>query len=336
MQEKIKIYGIRLAIIMIIVIIGIILLKPFFRYLSDYLSQTNKVKADILLVEGWLPPSSLELAYNEYRNNGYKHIITTGISVPEYDIVPCDGYLVFYTKKFLKGEKTNGRHIIEVNAYSELDGVNSAHFNLYVNDSLISDFYAQKQVKNYKSVWYGNLNNLDSVIVQFNNDATGEFGDRNLYVKELIIDHKIKIPYQNNSIYYYWRLGWKDKIFNDFGSYAEQARDILIKMGVDSSLITAVPGNSVIKNRTLTSALAFREWLVKSNYKVEAINVITLGTHARRSWMVYTRILQNSTRVGIISLPDYENSRRYRAFRVIHETIGIIYYWIILFLYQQF
>ena len=48
------------------------LLKPAFSYLSGYLSKSEKVKADILVVEGWLPQYAIEMAYNEYQKNKYE------------------------------------------------------------------------------------------------------------------------------------------------------------------------------------------------------------------------------------------------------------------------
>ncbi len=55
-------------------------------------------------------------------------------------------------------------HSIEVDAYSELGGENRAHFNLYINDSLIADFFAEKRKKKYRIKWEGYLRDIDSIM----------------------------------------------------------------------------------------------------------------------------------------------------------------------------
>jgi hypothetical protein len=189
--------------------------------------------------------------------------------------------------------------------------------------------------KKYAVKWQGKLSEIDSVTVQFVNDAVGDFGDRNLYIKEIIIDKKIKISYQNNSEYDISRSDRKRRIVNNFSSYAQNARNILISLGADSSLVIAVPGERVRINRTLTSALAFRDWLDISDIEIKGINIITLGTHAKRTWMTYNKILNKKHEIGVISLPDIKdrNSRKHKVLKTLRETFGIIYYWFILIPY---
>ncbi len=325
-----------LSVFISILILGYIFLNPASNYLSTYLSKSEQVKANILVVEGWLPDFALEMAYEDFRKNGYEYIITTGLrAVIEYYEVSSNGYLIFYPKDKFSGLSEYGPHSIEVDAFSSLGGNNRAHFNLFVNDSVIADFYAEKRKKRYSSGWKGSLNKIDSIIVQFNNDSWGEFGDRNLFVKEISIDHKITIPYLNNSEYAVIKLDRSKRIINNFNSYAELARNKLLSMGIDSSLIIALPGKKVKINRTLTSALAFRDWLRSKDIDVKGINIISLGTHTRRTWMTYKRILNEKYQIGIVSLPDYNynNSRINRLLKIIRETLAIIYYWVILIPY---
>lgn len=169
--------------------------------LSDYLSKTARVNANILLVEGWLPPYAIEMAYNEFHNNGYSHIITTGTKSPDYYNVTMNGYLIFYPQKMISHDNEIEEHKIEVDAFCTLGGENSARFNVFVNDYLISDFSADKKKRKYMVHWKGKLTDIDSIMVQFVNDGIGDYGDRNLLIKEIIIDNKISIPYQNNSEY---------------------------------------------------------------------------------------------------------------------------------------
>jgi len=104
---------------------------------------------------------------------------------------------------------------------------------------------------------------------------------------------------------------------------------------MNPSQIIATSGETVIVNRTLTSALAFRDWLKQTNSDISGINIVSMGAHARRTWMIYNKILKEKYPIGIIALHDniYTQSRIYRLFKNIRETLGIIYYWIILIPY---
>ena len=114
-------------------------------------------------------------------------------------------------------------------------------------------------------------------------------------------------------------------------SIAEQTRNELIRMGVDPSRIVAVPAEGTNINRTLKSALAFRDWLKESKCQVKGINIISFGPHARRKWMIYDKILGKNYSVGIIYLPDYDNHNFLREiFKELREFFGLVYYWIIL------
>lgn len=319
-----------------ILITGYLFIKPALNYVSGYLSKSDRVKANVLIVEGWLPQYALKMAYTEFKKNenNYEYIITTGLKyIEEYIVLPENGYLIFYPG--IKNSQSNNvsDHIIEVDAAGSMDGAYSAHFNLFVNDSLISDFYADKNKKKYSAKWKGSLSDVDSVMVQFTNDRADENGDINLYVKEIVIDQKIIIPYLNNSEYN--NLDSKIRIINNFSSSAELARNWLMAEGIDSTLIKAVPCEKVTINRTLTSALAFRDWLKVTNTDIKGINIISMGTHARRTWMVYNKILDEKYPIGIISLPDinYNRSGIYKLLKTIRETLGIIYYWFILIPY---
>jgi len=333
---KRKILRIVLIAFISILTLGYIFLKPAFNYLSGYLSKSEQVKANVLIVEGWLPGYALEMAYKEFEKSKYEYVITTGLPYhDEYYGIPENGYLIFYLKNKLFDINESRLHSIGINAFSELEGENRAHFNLYVNDSIVADFFVEKSKKKYRVDWKGNLKDIRTIYVQFTNDSIGDFGDRNLYVKEIIIDEKIVIPYQDNSEYDIGKLFGKNRIINNFNSSAQYARDRLLSMGIDSSLLISIPGNKVKINRTLTSALAFRDWLKTVNINIKGINIISMGTHTRRTWMTYNKILNEQYRIGIISLPDYNynNSRSFRLFKTIRESLGIVYYWLILIPY---
>jgi hypothetical protein len=325
----------KFTILLFFIILSGILFLPVIYLLSDQLSKTTKVDANILLVEGWLPPYAIEMAYDEYESNGYDHLITTGSNFPGYYLMAMNGYLIFHSHDRFKGNEKTGDHTIEIDAYSEMGNDNSAHFNVFINDSIVADFIAGIKKRKYEISWKGDLSKIDSIMIQFDNDMFSDHVDRNLYIKEIIIDQNTHISYQDNSAYDIGALDGKHRINNDFSSFAELARDELISLGFNPSLVIAIPCNRVKINRTLTSALAFRDWLKTSNIEVKGINIVTLGTHARRTWMTYNKILKKKYEIGIISLPNIRDqySRKYKILKTLREAFGLIYYWLILIPY---
>lgn len=324
-----------MAGVIICISIGYSFVKPAFNYLSGYLSKSEEVNANILLVEGWVSEPVIKTAYDEFNKNGYEYIITTGLKARNnYFELSENGFLVFNTGNILARKTGIGQHSIEIDSYSELEGDNCAHFNVYINDSLNAEFLASKSRKKYSIDYSGNLSEIDSITIQFTNDAIGDFGDRNLYIKELIIDNEITIPYYNSE-FDAGRLDGKRRTSNNFDSNARQVKNRLISMGMDSSRVIATSGNKVRINRTLTSAVAFRDWQQSSEIKITGINILTVGMHARRTWMTYNKILDEKYKIGIISVPDSSHhlSRENRIMKALRETLGILYYWLILIPY---
>ncbi|MGA2936337.1 MAG: YdcF family protein [Syntrophobacteraceae bacterium] len=105
----------------------------------------------------------------------------------------------------------------------------------------------------------------------------------------------------------------------------------LRKAGVDESKIVAIQSDRVQKDRTFASAVALKKWLLSSGAPAKAINVMTLGPHARRSRQLFRKALGPDFTVGIISCVDpyydperwWESSEGFKA--VIDETLAYIY-----------
>lgn len=321
------------TLIVFVVVTGLTWFLSALNFPQLFLAKTQKVKANLLIVEGWIPPYTVEMVYKEFLGDDYDLIITTGIKTTdlEYCTVASNGYLIFYPhlKSVLKNETDH--HTIEVVAHSKMGGKYCAHFNFFVNDSLVADFNADERKKKYGISWDGPLKDIDSLIIEFDNDLWEDQGDRNLYVKEILIDNKIRIPYQFNSDLIIGSLDSKERISNNYDSNAEFFRSRLIACGMDSSQVIAVPAKNVSINRTLTSALEFRNWLNSSDRRVTGINIISLGVHSRRSWIIYRKVMGMSYDVGIISLKEDENypSVRPEVFDILYEVTAIIYYWMI-------
>ncbi|MGE5419863.1 MAG: carbohydrate-binding domain-containing protein [Chloroflexota bacterium] len=311
----------------VFIVMMLVFARPLTLKISQFLSKSEKADANILVIEGWLSYNDLQAAADEFISGKYEHIFITGLkSTTEYYNVYTDGYLIFYTAAHDPGDV----RLVEVRARSELDGENAAHFNLWINDSLVADFNADKRRRKYAAAWDGTK--VDSVMIQFDNDVVGEFGDRNLFVKEIILNGSTTIPFLNNSTYDISGLDNKSRIINNMNSNAELTAKRLLSMGVDSSKVTAVSGNRVRINRTLTSALALKDWLSKADINVRGINIISSGAHSRRTWMTFDKVLDRPVNVGVIALRDVRHTGPDGVgyVKTMRELIAYIYYSLIL------
>lgn len=89
-----------------------------------------------------------------------------------------------------------------------------------------------------------------------------------------------------------------------YKNFAELAATILEHSGLDRSKIITIPAPAVIKDRTYASAVALKDWLNHSPLRVKSINLVSLGTHARRSRLLFEKALGPGIAVGIIAIRD--------------------------------
>ena len=295
------------------------------------LSETKTVEeANVLLVEGWIEEAGLDEAIKEYQQGTYDLIVTTGLSSPEHCLVSMNGDLVFYTPKFSNYDGVIANNLIGVKAYSELDKEHSAHCIVLVNNIVIGDVYCSTKKKTYHFSWYGNLSNIDSITVRFDNDSRGAVGDRNLYVDGLIVNDSLEVPVQHNSVYFIKTPLDYQVLPNNATSYAEMARNYMVNHGIDSSGIIALSGEKRRLNRTLSSATLFKNWMQSQKHDVTAVNVLSQGVHARRTFISYKALLSKECEVGIIAV---NNTQHFSWKKILKEVVGIAYYSVILLFY---
>jgi len=87
------------------------------------------------------------------------------------------------------------------------------------------------------------------------------------------------------------------------GSLASMTAARLAELGINPKIIIACPTPDTNWNRTSSSARAVREQISKRGITYSGINVVTIGPHARQTWLAYRRIMGPGVRVGIITVP---------------------------------
>jgi len=116
-----------------------------------------------------------------------------------------------------------------------------------------------------------------------------------------------------------------------YKTYAELGAQTVVRLGLESSLVDAVPAPDVRRDRTYASAAALKKWLARQNRDVRKLTVISQGAHARRTRLVYQIAFGPGTEIGIIAVPDraYEAGRWWASSNgvraVINETVAYLY-----------
>lgn len=147
---------------------------------------------------------------------------------------------------------------------------------------------------------------LEETIAQFRRDHS-----RSLYVTGGSIEHGAPLA--------------------QYRSSAELCAATLVRLGLDTDVVQAVPAPKVRRDRTYASAVALKDWLSQHGTVATNINVISMGPHARRTRLLFSKALGNGYRVGVICIEDrgydpkkwWESSAGVRA--VTGETIAYCY-----------
>jgi hypothetical protein len=116
-----------------------------------------------------------------------------------------------------------------------------------------------------------------------------------------------------------------------YKTYAELAELSLREIGMQPRQVVAAPAEKVYRNRTFVSAISVRDLIAEQSLDARGLNVVSVGAHARRSWVVYRKVLGDTCPVGVISFPpqDYDPDRWWAssdgAKQTLTEVIGWLY-----------
>jgi hypothetical protein len=89
-------------------------------------------------------------------------------------------------------------------------------------------------------------------------------------------------------------------------NFAERGALYLKERGVPDTALTAVPAGPASRDRTYSNAVALREWVRRSRLRLEALDLVSQGPHARRSRLLYQLALGPQVRVGVFATQSYD------------------------------
>ena len=116
----------------------------------------------------------------------------------------------------------------------------------------------------------------------------------------------------------------------EYSSYADYNAAFLRAKGVDSLQVASAPALPANKDRTYTTALAAKDKLKELGYEPGKVDVVCLGTHARRSQFLYRKAFKSEWDVGVISYADIDYPEQWwrtseGARAVVYEMFAYLY-----------
>jgi uncharacterized SAM-binding protein YcdF (DUF218 family) len=111
---------------------------------------------------------------------------------------------------------------------------------------------------------------------------------------------------------------------SEYKTYAQRGAAILVKLGLETNLVQAVPAGWVRADRTYAAAVALRDWTREHNVTLTSVQLMSEGPHARRSRLLFAKALGRHVRVGITALPvtDYDPDHWWRSSTGVRGVIG--------------
>jgi hypothetical protein len=116
----------------------------------------------------------------------------------------------------------------------------------------------------------------------------------------------------------------KGYYLSEYKDFANLSRETLIKLGVDETKIIAIPTKNVKKDRTYASAIAVRSWLNENKPSTKSINVYTLGSHSRRTLILYNEAFDNEVIIGVYAHnnKDFKDKEWWTTSQGVRTVIG--------------
>lgn len=302
----------RLAILVYILILIIGSCFLLYHFKGKILTKNKPVKANILIIEGWLPDYTLDIIPKMVDLSGYSTIIATAMKhekrdeeFPTYQFETKKGIFItngagYLKKSALSRLNTNDTiRTIKIFSHGEKVAGIFPHFLLYINDSLAGGGYSG-ETNMLPKVISVNISGyqLRKLLIFFNNDNAPAGYDRNLWIDSIKINNQCFTG--NND--FAWILEQDVSKYLQIESDSKNTARYLAFLGVSQPIII-LDTMTIARNRTRAFAVKCKKWL-NSNYKDKnySINVISIDYHSRRSYNTFKSVVKGKE-IGIISLP---------------------------------
>jgi hypothetical protein len=118
---------------------------------------------------------------------------------------------------------------------------------------------------------------------------------------------------------------------SEYTNYANIGATTLVKLGMGTNEVQAVPTGRTVRDRTYAMALTLKHWMRAHDRPRTKVNLMTGGPHARRSRLLFEKAFGKGVEVGVIAIPadDYDERRWWHSSQgvrsVIDETFAYAY-----------
>jgi len=111
---------------------------------------------------------------------------------------------------------------------------------------------------------------------------------------------------------------------SEYTNYACLGAATLIKLGLSTNEVQAVPTGLTRRDRTYASALSLKRWWRDHDMAPTKVNLITGGPHARRSRLLFEKALGKDITVGVIAIGamDYDDQHWWHYSQGVRVIIG--------------
>jgi uncharacterized SAM-binding protein YcdF (DUF218 family) len=111
---------------------------------------------------------------------------------------------------------------------------------------------------------------------------------------------------------------------SEYQNYAQLGAATLLKLGLSTNDVQAVPTGLTRRDRTYATALSLRSWWREHEMAPTKVNLVTGGPHARRSRLLFEKALGQGVTVGVIAIPanDYDERRWWNSSQGVRIVTG--------------
>ncbi len=96
-----------------------------------------------------------------------------------------------------------------------------------------------------------------------------------------------------------------------YRTYAQLGAATLLKLGLSSNSVQAVPAPQVRQDRTYAAALTLKNWFLEHGITPTKINLMSSGPHARRSRLLFQEAMGKGVVVGVTAIPSSEYDQQH-------------------------
>lgn len=113
-------------------------------------------------------------------------------------------------------------------------------------------------------------------------------------------------------------------LLSAYTNHAYVGAATLLKLGLMTNEVQAVPTSEVRRDRTYNMALSLKQWLREHDQTPTRINLVTAGPHGRRSRLLFEKALGKGVTIGVLSVPeeDYDERRWWTSSQGVRVVIG--------------